>query len=99
MGHVRHAICVTLVKQEEHLIPDLKNIKKEVETVTSRRFTAIADHAHIHNCVIDWERSKLVVKETTIWIRQTEPTMNRDEGGYILSHVWNILLATPSSEQ
>ena len=28
-SHVRHAICVTLVKQEEHLVPDLKNIKKK----------------------------------------------------------------------
>ena len=27
--HVRHAICVTLVKQDEHLVPDLKNIKKK----------------------------------------------------------------------
>ena len=32
-------------------------------------------------------------------INTIEPTMNRDEGGYILSHVWDSLLATPSSEQ
>ena len=35
----------------------------------------------------------------TFWIRKTVPTMNRDEGGYILNHVWDTLLATPSSEQ
>ena len=33
------------------------------------------------------------------WIRKTKPTMNRDEGGYRLSHVWDSLLATPPSEQ
>ena len=38
------------------------------------------------------------IKEA-IWIRNTEPIMNRDEGGYRLSHVWDSLLATPSSEQ
>ena len=119
--HVRHAICATLVKQEEHLIPDLKNIKK-VETVTSKRFTrearkcstnvehksAITDHADRHNRVIDWEGAKVVDKETNrcarwikeaIWIRKTKPTINTDEGGYRLSHVWDSLLATPSSEQ
>ena len=70
--------------------------------------SAITAHADRHNCVIDWEGAKAVDKETNrcarwikqpIWIRKTEPTMNRDEGGYILSHVWDSLLSTPSSEQ
>ena len=30
-SHVRHAICVTLVKQEEHLVRDLMNIKKKLK--------------------------------------------------------------------
>ena len=113
--HVRHAIYVTLVTQEEQLVPDLKNIKKEVETVTSSETrkcssnvehkSAITDHADRRNCVIDWEGAKVVDKETNrcarwikeaIWIRKTKPTMNRDEGGYRLSHVWDSLLATPS---
>ena len=93
----------------------LKEHRKEVETVTSRRFTRearkcphITDHADRHNCVIDWEGAKVVDKETNrcarwikeaIWIRNTKPTLNRDEGGYSLSKVWDSLLATPSSEQ
>ena len=69
---------------------------------------AITNHADRHNCVIDWEEAKVVAKETNrfarwikeaIWIRKMKPTMNRDEGGYRLSHVWDSLLATPSSEQ
>ena len=58
--------------------------------------------------VIDWEGAKVEDKESNrwarwikeaIWIRKMEPTMNRDEGGYRLSHVWDSLLATLSSEQ
>ena len=100
----------------------LEEHKKEVETVTSRRFTrearksstnvehksAITDHADRSNCVLDWEVAKVVDKDTNrcarwikeaIWIRKTKPTMNKDEGGYRLSHVWDSLLATPFSEQ
>ena len=69
--------------------------------------STITDHADRHNCVIDWEGAKVVDKETNrcarwikevIWIRKTEPTMNRDEGGYRQSHLCDSLLATPSSE-
>ena len=111
-GHIGETGRTFGTRLEEH--------KKEVETVTSRRFTrearkcltnvehksAIADHADRHNCVIDWEGAKVVDKETNrcahwikevIWIRKTKLTMN--EGGYRLSHMWDSLLATPSSEQ
>ena len=65
-------------------------------------------YAHRRNCVIDWEGAKVADKETNRcarWIKEviriwkTKPTMNRDEAAYILSHVWDSLLATPSSEQ
>ena len=82
-------------KLEEH--------KKEVENVTTSRHTreqkrvltviehksAITDHADRNNCLIDWERAKVIdracnrnarwIKEAT-WIRKTTPVMNRDEG-------------------
>ena len=100
----------------------LEEHKKDVETVTCRRFTRVArkcstnvehksvitDHADRHNCVMDWKGAKVVDKETNrcarwikeaIWIRKTEPTTNRDEGGYKLIHVWDSLLAVPSNEQ
>ena len=44
------------------------------------------------------EGAKVVAMETNrcarwikeaIWIRKTKPTMNRDEGGYTLSHAWD----------
>ena len=67
--------------------------------------SAITNHGDRHNCVVDWEGAIMVDRETNrlgkkaIWIRKTVPTMNRDDGGYRLSHVWDSLLAMPSSQQ
>ena len=58
----------------------LEEHKKEVETVTSRRFTrearkcstnvedksAITDHADRRNCVIDWEGAKVVDRDEQV---------------------------------
>jgi len=47
--------------------------------------------------VIDWENTKVIDREAdkagrlireAIWIRKTD-NMNRDEGSYQLSHVWD----------
>ena len=57
--------------------------------------------SRLSHTVVDKETNSCAhwIKEA-IWIRKTKPTMNRDEvGGYRLSHVWDSLLATPSSEQ
>ena len=52
--------------------------------------------------MIDWENTKVVDRESNkadrlireaIWIRKTGD-MNRDEGSYQLSHVWDKLLHT-----
>ena len=75
--HVRHAICVTLVKQEEHLVPDLNNIKGRFDVYSRYKEmfdnvehnSAITDHADRHNCVIDWEGAKVVDKETNMCVR------------------------------
>ena len=50
--------------------------------------------------VVDKETNRCArwIKEA-IWIRKTKPTTNTDEGGYRLNHMWDSLLATPSSEQ
>ena len=34
-----------------------------------------------------------------IWIRKIAPIMNRGDGGYRHSHVWDSLIAMPSGEQ
>ena len=52
--------------------------------------------------MIDWDKAKVTDRESdksgrlireAIWIRKTD-NMNRDEGSYQLSHVWDKFLHT-----
>ena len=69
--------------------------------------SAITDHVCNENYVIDWENAKMIDRESdkagrlireAIWIRKID-TMNRDEGSYQLSHVWDKLLHTDDRHQ
>ena len=64
----------------------------------------VTDHISRNSCVIDWEGAKVIDREDNrrirwikeaVWIRKLKsaPVMNRDEGGYKLSHVWDHLFA------
>ena len=66
---------------------------QKVETITTRRFTR-----ETRRCSTSIEH-KSNRQQQTMWTDITVPTMNRDERGYRLSHVWVSLLAMPSSEQ
>ena len=64
--------------------------------------SAITDHVCNKNHLIDWANTKVIDRESdkagrlmreAIWIRKTD-NMNRDEGSYQLSHVWDKLLHT-----
>jgi len=64
--------------------------------------SAITDHVCNENHVTDWENAKVVDRESdeagwlireAIWIGKTD-NMDRDEGSYQLSHVWDKLLHT-----
>ena len=64
--------------------------------------SAITGHVYNENHVTDWENAKVIDRESdkagrhireAIWIRKME-NMNRDEGSYQLSHVWDNLLHT-----
>ena len=82
-----------------------RQTRKQSESEQSK--SAIADHAVQHNHVINWQDAKILEKECVadvrhikeaIWIRRCAPnTMNRDEGAHYLSHVYDPLLATPTS--
>ena len=64
--------------------------------------SAITDHVAQHNHVIDLEGAKVIDKDSNkqtrwireaIWIRKRGPqVINRDEGTYSLSHVYDQLL-------
>ena len=93
----------------------IKEHRKEVDSITGI-FTraeksmaasvcnksAITDHVCNENHVIDWDKTKVIDRESdksgthireAIWIRKTD-NMNRDEGSYQLSHVWDKFLHT-----
>ena len=66
----------------------------------------IHTNSRMSNCGTDWERARGGQRQTGVswikeatWNKRVEPTMNRDEGGYRLSNVWDSLLTTPSGEQ
>ena len=68
--------------------------------------SAITDHVAKENHVIDWDNIKIVDRESldqvrrireSICIRKEQHPMNRDEGGHRLSHLYDIVLAAPSS--
>ena len=62
----------------------------------------MADHAVQNNYIIDWDNAKILGKECnmsirriceSMWIRKRGPQgMNRDEGAYFLSHIFNLFL-------
>jgi len=69
--------------------------------------SAITDHVCHEDHVIDWDSVKAIDHEAdkmgrhiikAIWIRKGN-NMYRDEGNYILSHVWNKLLPTDVRNQ
>ena len=73
-----------------------------------RNKSALTDHAAQQNHVINWSESKILDKEPdrgTRWIKEAisirkegQRAMNRDEGSYTLSHVYDKILATSTSD-
>ena len=76
-----------------------RDSKKQAHRERSK--SAIADHVTQDNHVIDWDSAKLVQREgdwlvrgikEAITIRKNPRNMNRDEGRYQLSHLYDDLL-------
>ena len=76
--------------------------RKESQTELNK--SAITDHVARENHIIDWDNAKIMERESdrkarwvreSIWIRKRgATTMNRDEGVFNLSHVYDPLLKT-----
>jgi len=80
-------------------------------TATEQNKSAVTDHAISLNHVIDWDSAKVINRESNRmnrWIREMihirkeqDKSMNRDEGSYQLSHIYDYLLsaaATPGGQ-
>ena len=84
-----------------------RSAKQTAETEQNK--SAITDHATRKNHVIDWDEARVIGQESNRmarWIREAvkirkeaDKAMNRDEGAYRLSHVYDTILlsATTSS--
>ena len=68
--------------------------------------SAITDHVVTENHVMDWDNIRVLDREEdrtrrwikeAIWIRKSVPVLNRDEGGYQLSHIYDSLITIPTS--
>ena len=117
--HARTATKLTLKKQVELLGYDYRNIdRKEVTQRDVRAYTrstsksaateqnksAVTDHAISLNHVLDWDRAKVIDRESNRmdrWIKEAihirkeqDKSMNRDEGSYQLPHIYDCLLYT-----
>ena len=67
--------------------------------------SAISDHCKINNHIMDWDNARIITSESNKyqrWIKESIEirrrggnTINRDEGAYTLSHVWDSLLQRP----
>ena len=77
---------------------------QQAASLTERSKSALTDHASQNNHVIDWSEATVVDREpdrVTRWIKEAvhirkegKKSMNRDEGCYTLSHVYDTVLAT-----
>ena len=71
-------------------------------TTSEQNKSAITDHVATENHVIGWDKAKIMDREQnrnrrlikeSIWIRKRgHKTLNRDEGNYILPHIYDQLL-------
>ena len=76
------------------------------ESLTEYNKSGITDHSVQANHLIDWEGTKIVDRESdlrarqmkeAIQIRRQRSTMNRDEGAYRRSHIWDpVFVSAPA---
>jgi len=74
---------------------------------TEQNKSAVTDHAISLNHVIDWDRAKVIDRESNRmdrWIREAihirkelDKSMKRDEGSYQLPHIYDYLLSAVST--
>ena len=74
---------------------------RKTSTIGKETKSAIKDHARDNNHVMNWADSAILHKEgdryrrwirESLWIRRRRSTLNRDERGYELSHIWDPLI-------
>ena len=89
----------------------IKTRSRSIAAADEELKSAISEHVRDNNHVMDWDNVSILERESTRGIRRVreacqvrrlteDSTMNRDDGGYELSHIWDPLLkATTSSKR
>ena len=85
-----------------------KTLSKSTTGTESELKSAVAEHARDHNHVIDWDSVKILERKTERSMRLVREacqvrmlndgvSMNKDDGGYDLLHIWDPLLRSAVS--
>ena len=98
-------------KESEKVNSTIKTRSKSHTEVTSEFKSAIAEHMRNNNHIMDWDKVKILERESVIYRRKVREacqvrmleagiSMNRDDGGHELSHIWDPLLrSTPKTSR
>ena len=95
-------------KDAETSAADMARYTRSNRKVSERTYnkSALSDHQNQLNHVIDWEGIRVLDREAhqrnrqireAVWIRRTRGAINRDEGAYDLSHIFDPVIGTPSA--
>ena len=90
-------------KEVDKVTAKIKTRSASVTEDVTKFKSAIAEHARAKNHLMNWNNIKIIDREdnkTRRWIKEAMHvrklnagvSMNRDEGGYKLSHVWDPVL-------
>ena len=106
----RHLKC--RIKEHQASVRKVANRKftrsRKAQADREENKSALADHAAQTNHTVDWDKAKILASHCThkkgrwiresIWVRSEKAgTVNRDEGGYKLPHVWDALLSNTNT--
>ena len=85
----------------------IKTRSRSIAAAEEELKSAISEHVRDNNHIMDWDNVSILERESTRGIRVVreacqvrrlaeDSTMNRDDGGYELSHIWDPLLKAPT---
>ena len=96
------------MKDAETSAMEQNKFTRSARKVSERTYnkSALSDHQNQMNHVIDWEGIRVLDREAhqrnrqvreAVWIRRTKGAINRDEGAYELSHIYDRVIDAPST--
>ena len=112
VGETSRQLKTRIAEHKDEVDKVMENIvntrSRRKESTTELHKSAITDHAVRENHIIDWEGVKILDKDSdfkkrgireALAIRKQGKKMNRDEGRYHLSHIYDTLLRSEARGQ